>query len=137
MIRTRLESAKNYLDDAIELFNQQRFNSSVSRAYYAAYQAMWAALGDPKENNKIWRHLAIIKHFVRGYWFKPEHPKTGQGLLEDKHLPLRRLYSYRIKSDYEATKIDELTAKQSIKLVEEIINIIDERGIGKCQQQSQ
>jgi len=127
MIIIRLESAKKYLDDAVELFNQQRFNSSVSRAYYAAYQAMWAALGDPRENNKIWRHLAIIKHFVRGYWFKPEHPNIGPGLLEDKHLPLRRLYSFRIKSDYEATEIDELTAKQSLELVKEIINIIDEK----------
>lgn len=133
MTTKRLESAKKYLDDAVELFNQRRFNSSVSIAYYAAYQAMWAALGDPRENHKIWKHLAIIKHFVRGYWFQLEHPNTGPGLLEDKHLPLRQLYSYRIKSDYEATEIDELTAKQSLKLVKEIIDIVDDKIGGKCQ----
>ena len=65
MIKHRLDFAKKYLDDAIELFNKKRLNSSVSRAYYASYQAMWAALGDPEEG-KVWRHLAIIKHFVRG-----------------------------------------------------------------------
>jgi len=130
MIKARLEIAKKYLDDAIELFNKKKFNSSVSRAYYAAYQAMWAALGDPKDDNKIWRHLAIIKHFVRGYWFKADHPNTGPGLLEDKRLPLRNLYFFRIKSDYDATEIDEHSAKQSIKLVEEVINIINEKSGG-------
>lgn len=102
----------------------------VSTECFQITQAMWAALGDPKESHQIWRHLAIIQHFVRGYWFKPEHPNTGPGLLEDKHLPLRRLYSYRIKSDYEAGEIDEPTAKQSLELVEEIINIIDEKSGG-------
>jgi len=58
------------------LFEQQRFNSAASRAYYASYQAMWGALGDPVEG-KVWKHLAIIKHFVRGYWFAPGHDKKG------------------------------------------------------------
>jgi uncharacterized protein (UPF0332 family) len=49
MIKYRLDFARKYLDDAFELFNQKRFNSSASRAYYASYQAMWAALGEPME----------------------------------------------------------------------------------------
>ena len=49
MIIYRLDFAKKYLEDATELFNKKRFNSSASRAYYASYQAMWAALGDPEE----------------------------------------------------------------------------------------
>ena len=40
MIRYRLEFAKMYLDDAIDLLEKGRFNSSASRAYYASYQAM-------------------------------------------------------------------------------------------------
>ncbi|MEW6378036.1 MAG: hypothetical protein AB1611_00360 [bacterium] len=80
----RIKSPKQIdYDDAVELFNQKRFNSSASRAYYASYQAMWSALGDPKDGES-WRHLAIIKHFVRGYRFESNHPKTGPGLLEDK-----------------------------------------------------
>jgi uncharacterized protein (UPF0332 family) len=43
MIKFRLEIAKTYLDDAVTLFNDKRFNSAASRAYYASYQAMWAA----------------------------------------------------------------------------------------------
>jgi len=82
MIKYRLAFARKYFDDAVELFNQKRLNSSAAIAYYASHQAMWAALGKPVDG-KIWRHLAIIKHFVRGYWFAPDHPKTGPGLLDD------------------------------------------------------
>ena len=127
MIKYRLDFAKKYIGDAVELFKRKRFNSAASRAYYASYQAMWSALGDP-EDGKVWRHLAIIKHFVRGYWFAPNHPKTGPGLLEDKRLPLRRLYSYRIKSDYDAEPIEEHNLEQLLKLVEQVIQIIDEKG---------
>ena len=127
MIEYRLDFAKNYLEDAIELFNKKRFNSSASRAYYASYQAMWSALGDP-EDGKTWRHLAIIKHFVRGYWFTPNHPKTGPGLLEETRLPLRRLYSYRIKSDYDAVDIHDHKLDQLLNVVEKVINIIEEKG---------
>ena len=127
MVKYRLDCAKNYLEDAVELFKNGRFNSSASRAYYSSYQAMWAALGDP-EDGKIWRHLAIIKHFVRGYWITPNHPKIGPGLLEDKRLPLRRLYSYRIKSDYDAEDVDKTILKQLLEVVDQIVNIIEEKG---------
>ena len=129
MIKYRLDFAKNYLQDAIELFKNGRYNSAASRAYYASYQAMWAALGDPADG-KIWRHLAIIKHFVRGYWFEPNLPKTGPGLLEDKRLSLRRLYTYRIKSDYDAIDVDQHNLDKLLKVVEQMINIIDEKGGG-------
>jgi len=49
MIKYRLDFARKYLDDAVELFNQKRYNSSASRAYYASYQAMWAALDEPMD----------------------------------------------------------------------------------------
>ena len=127
MLKYRLDFARKYLDDAIELFGRERYNSSASRAYYGSYQAMWAALGEPAEG-KIWRHLAIIKHFVRGYWFVPDHPEIGPGLLEDKRLPLRRLYSYRIKSDYDAVEIDRGNLEQLIEIVGQIINIVEEKG---------
>lgn len=127
MILFRLDIARVYLDDALLLLKEKRFNSSASRAYYASYQAMWAALGEPKEG-KVWRHLAIIKHFVRGYWFEPDHMEEGPGLLEDKRLPLRRLYSYRIRSDYEGIPVDEKRLKNLLDTVKEVIEIIDEKG---------
>ena len=127
MIEHRLECAKVYLKDAFELYKKGSFNSSASRAYYASYQAMWAALGDP-ENQKIWKHLGIIKHFVRGYWYEQTHPKTGSGLLEEFRLPLRRLYSYRIKSDYDAEDVDQHNLIQLLENVERVVSIIEKKG---------
>jgi len=48
--------------------------------------------------------------------------------LEDKRLPLRRLYSYRIKSDYDAIPIDGQNLEQLLKVVAQIIEVIDEKG---------
>ena len=67
MIPERLRLAKQCLDDAQYFLDAGHLASAVSRAYYAAYQAMWAALGDPPGTGGRWRHAAIVDHFVRGY----------------------------------------------------------------------
>jgi uncharacterized protein (UPF0332 family) len=126
MTKFRLEIARAYLADAAMLFKEKRFNSAASRAYYASYQAMWAALAEPKEG-KAWRHLGIIKHFVTGYWFEPGHKGTGPRVLEDKRLPLRRLYSYRIRGDYEAQPVDENHLEGLLETVRQVIQIIEEK----------
>ena len=126
MIKFRLEIARAYLDDARILFKDKRYNSAASRAYYASYQAMWAALGEPKEG-KVWRHLGIIKHFVAGYWFDPAPKRKGPGLLEEKRLPLRRLYSYRIKSDYDARPVEEKQLGDLLETVQQVIQFIEEK----------
>ena len=76
----------------------------------------------------MWRHLAIIKHFVTGYWFEPAYEEAGPRLLEDKRLPLRRLYTYRIWSDYEGKPIDENQLGSLLEAVRQIIKIIEEKG---------
>ena len=40
----RLNLARKYLEDAKMLLQNERWNSAIWRAYYASYQAMWAAL---------------------------------------------------------------------------------------------
>ena len=70
------------------LFKEKRLNSAASRAYYASYQAMWAALGEPKEG-KVWRHLGIIKHFITGYWFQPNIKGEGPRLLEEQTTAIK------------------------------------------------
>ena len=84
MLLARLATARRSLNDARYLRDDGRFESAVSRAYYAAYQAMWAALGEPPKAGQ-WRHIGIISYFVRGHWCEPNHPKTGPDLL----APLR------------------------------------------------
>lgn len=98
MLPERLIAARRYLDDARCLLVADRRESAVSRAYDAAYQAIWAALGDPPKGGQ-WRHIGIISHFVRGQWFDPAYPQTGPGLLEHLRFSLHRLYQFRVDED--------------------------------------
>ena len=123
----RLNLARKYLEDAKMLLQDGRWNSTVGRAYYASYQAMWSALEEPKEGN-VWRHLAIIKHFVRGYWLLPAHPENAPGLFEHLRLPLRRLYMDRIQVDYDAIILNEISAKNAVQTVEAVLKVIQEGG---------
>jgi hypothetical protein len=127
VIPERLRLAKQCLDDAQYLLNAGRLASAVSRAYYAAYQAMWAALGDPPGTGGRWRHAAIVDHFVRGYWFMPTHPPAGPGLLEHLRGPLRRLYQFRLDADYDLVPINRLHAEECVQTVQRVIAEIDQR----------
>ena len=129
MMRERLTLARQYLDDAAYLLAADRSASALARAYYAAYQAMWAALGDPPRAEG-WRHGAIINHFVRGYWFAPTHPATGPGLLEALRFGLRRLYDLRLAVDYDGLPISRASAETAIQTVHQTLAAIDQHTPG-------
>ncbi len=129
MIEFRIKYAQNYLEDARVLYKHKSYNSAISRLYYASYQAMWAALGNPEEG-RTWKHLAIIKPFVRGHWFNPKHSEQSAGLLEHFRLPLRQLYSFRIKADYELVELSENIVKNQIETVADVIKtILSKKGV--------
>lgn len=125
MLGARLVTAKRYLDDARYLLTAGRLESAVSRAYYAAYQAMWAALGDPP--NRQWRHIGIISHFVRGRWCEPAYPQAGLGLFESLRFSLHRLYQFRVDVDYDLTPVNPMSAEECVKTVERLLTEIDQR----------
>jgi uncharacterized protein (UPF0332 family) len=129
MLVERFVAARTYLDDAQYLLAAGRLESAVSRAYYAAYQAMWAALGEPP-NGRQWRHLGIISHFVRGYWCEPAYPQTGPGLLEHLRLPLNRLYQFRIDVDYDVIPLSLARAEESVTIAERTITEVARRANG-------
>lgn len=122
---SRIQYAIKYHEDATMLYGQARFNSAISRLYYASFHAMWAALGDP-ETGRTWKHLAIIKPFVHGFWFNPSHGRQSAGLLENFRLPLRQLYAYRIKADYELAEIKEESVRQMLEMVDNVIKSVTE-----------
>ena len=124
MIPERFRLAQQYLADAQYLLAAERLASAVSRAYYAAYQAMWSALGDPPGTGGRWRHEAIINHFVRGYWFMPTHPTTGPGLLEPLRLPLRRLYQVRLDADYDLVPVVRRGAEEAVQTAQQTLAAI-------------
>jgi len=129
MLAGRFEVARTYLGDAQYLLIAGRLESAVSRAYYAAYQAMWAALGEPP-NSRQWRHLGIISHFVRGYWFEPTHAQTSPGLLEHLRLPLTRLYHLRLDVDYDVMPLSIARAAECVNIAELTITEVTRRSNG-------
>lgn len=129
MIPARLTLARHFLDDAEYLLAADRVASAIARAYYAAYQAMWAALGDPPQA-EVWRHGAIINHCVRGYWFAPSHPATGPGLLEPLRFGLRRLYDLRLTVDYDGLPVSRASASAALHTVHQTLATIDQHTPG-------
>ncbi len=87
---------------------------------------LWAVLEEPPRGTQ-WRHLGIISHFVRGYWFEPIHPQTGPGLLEHLRLPLHRLYQFRIDADYDLIPIETTRAEECIETAARTIAEIEQR----------
>lgn len=77
----RLEAASRYLAGAMALVQAGDYAGAISRCYYAAYQAMWAALGEPVIKRR-WEHAGIIQAFVRGRWDDLSYSMTGPGLYD-------------------------------------------------------
>src|SRR5437868_15521518 len=119
----RLEAASRYLAGAIALVEAGDYAGAISRCYYAAYQAMWAVLGEPTTKRR-WEHAGIIQTFVRGRWDDPAHPMTGPGLYERFRFPLRRLYGLRLEVDYYVESVSRETADWALEVVEELLATI-------------
>jgi uncharacterized protein (UPF0332 family) len=119
----RLEAASRYLAGAIALVDAGDYAGAISRCYYAAYQAMWAALGEPTTRRR-WEHVGIIQAFVRGRWDDPSHPITGPGLYERFRFPLRRLYDLRLDVDYHVEAVNRETADWALEMVKELLTTI-------------
>ena len=115
----RIEAASRYLEGAIALVAVGDYAGAISRCYYAAYQAMWAALGEPTTRRR-WEHAGIIQAFVRGRWDEPSYPMTGPGLYERFRFPLRRLYDLRLDVDYYVGSVSRETAAWALEVVKEL-----------------
>lgn len=99
------------------------YGSAISRCYYAAYQAMWAALGDPAPKRR-WEHIGVIQTFVRGRWDDPSQAMAGLGRYERFRFPLRRLYGLRLGVDYRVELMTRDTAEWAVGIVQELIETI-------------
>lgn len=119
----RLEVASRYLEGAATLHDAGEHAGALSRCYYAAYQAMWAAIGDPPDKSR-WEHMGVIKTFVRGRWEDPAYPMTGPGLYERFRFPLRRLYDLRLSVDYHAEPMTGEIASWALAVVSDLIDTV-------------
>lgn len=108
------QKAKTLLDDAKLLLEHKRFNSAISRAYYALYQFSIYILAQhgetrPKDN---WTHNKM-----------PKVLDQKQITINDISVAdtLRIAYSGRVIADY---KTQDVSPKQVTEIINDIIKII-------------
>ncbi|MCL6643115.1 MAG: HEPN domain-containing protein [Candidatus Bipolaricaulota bacterium] len=93
------------------------YSESTTLSYYACYQAMWVAVGDPPAG--LWRHGGLMNEFCRARW------QQRPALLRKR---LDRLYLYRIQSDYEARALGMAEAQEGLDIAEEVLRIVSQHG---------
>ena len=93
------------------------YNVSAGRSYYAAYTAMWLALGEPPRMR--WRHEGIVQHFVQGRW--QHNPKP---LSRDVRKALTTLYQYRLKADYHGRKVTAKEAREALAIAMTVLTTV-------------
>jgi uncharacterized protein (UPF0332 family) len=115
----RWANAKEKVKAAQLCCDHQLYGESLTRSYYACYQAMWAAVGDPPSGQ--WRHGGLINEFCRGRWTTPILLPTALAALRKKLL---RLYRLRISADYEAASASDAEADLGLNVVQEVLQLI-------------
>jgi len=115
----RWANAQEKLKAAQLCCDHQLYGESLTRSYYACYQAMWAAVGDPPLG--FWRHSGLINEFCRGRWTTPTLLPTALAALRRK---LDELYRLRTVADYDAGPVSDVEAESGLDAVKETLQII-------------
>lgn len=115
----RWASAQDKLKAGQLCCDHQLYGESITRSYYACYQAMWAAVGDPALG--LWRHGGLINEFCRGRWTTPVLLPTALVALRKK---LDDLYRLRIAVDYAAASASHAQAVFGLDVVKETLQTI-------------
>ena len=114
-----LNKAREHLKSAEILFCEEQYRDAVSRAYYAAFSAMHAYVGNPPKGQ--WKHPGLRGVFIRrlGEAGMPvENCRTLRSNLRDLH-------DARIDADYSTAKIDKSTASNTLEIAREVINVVE------------
>jgi uncharacterized protein (UPF0332 family) len=109
--------ARENLQAARHAVQQQWYNVSASRSYYAAYTAMWVAVDDPPRTR--WQHAGIVKVFAQGYW-----QSNQMSLPRDMRKALETLYKHRLKADYHGRPVTVDEAQEAMTTAEQVLILV-------------
>ncbi|NOT55000.1 MAG: hypothetical protein HOP18_10375 [Deltaproteobacteria bacterium] len=115
----RWGTAQELYHAADTVFHQQCYKACAGLAYYACFQAMWVALGDPPTGE--WRHVGITRRFCHGQWATPPLLPSSLGTL---HKRLLALYELRLDAHYRAREISLQQAQQGLEAVVEVLHLV-------------
>lgn len=104
---------------AEQALHQGFLGTSVSRGYYACFQAMWVAVGDP--SLRLWKHSGLMQVFCRGRWASPVILPSSLALLYKRLLAL---YDLRLDADYRALAIESAKAREGLDTVGDVLQLI-------------
>lgn len=104
---------------AHQAFLHSFLRTSVSRSYYACFQAMWVAVGDPPLG--AWQHGGLMQTFCRGRWTDPVMLPTS---LATVYKRLLALYDLRLDADYRALPVEPVRAQEGLETVAEVLQLV-------------
>ncbi|MBM3241785.1 HEPN domain-containing protein [Candidatus Poribacteria bacterium] len=117
-----LNKAREHLKSAEILFREEQYRDAVSRAYYAAFSAMLAYVGQPPKGK--WEHPGLRGVFIR---------KLGEaGMPVENCRTLRSnlldLHDARIDADYSTTEIGKRVAIDALEIACNVISLVERGG---------
>ena len=117
LIRYRIERARDTLDDARILVENQKWNSAINRLYYAAYYGVIALLlqYEHKPTTHNGAKSKFSEHFIKTKIFPEEYGKLYS-----------QLFTWRQKGDYvDLFDFTEDIVLPYIEPVENLLNVIE------------
>ncbi len=115
----RWQTAQENHNAAQQVLLQGFSSASVSRSYYACFQTMWVAVGDPPRGE--WKHGGLMQTFCRGQWADPVLLPTSLASLYKKLLAL---YDLRLDADYRALQVNSVKAQEGLNTITEVFQLI-------------
>jgi uncharacterized protein (UPF0332 family) len=117
----RWETVQELYRGAELALQHQLYRACTGLAYYASFQAMWVALGNPPQGE--WRHVGVTRSFCHEQWADPPIIPTS---LASLHKRLLALYELRLDAHYRAQVISQAEAQQGLKTVVDMMQLVQQ-----------
>jgi uncharacterized protein (UPF0332 family) len=118
-----IDKASAHLQAAEILFQHRHYHDVLSRAYYAAFSAMYAFVGDPPRGR--WEHPGLRGVFIR----KLSERGTPIDGCRELRKRLRYLLDAREVADYRQEEVDEEIAIDALQIAREALRVVEEYAI--------
>jgi hypothetical protein len=122
----RWETAQEFYRAAATALPQHHYRACAGLAYYACFQAMWVALGDPPTGQ--WQHVGITRRFCHGQWAEPPIAPTRLAAL---YKGMLALYELRLDAHYRAHPVQSQQAQQGLQTATDVIQLVRQYKFGE------
>lgn len=118
MSTQRIRKAESFIKDAELLLNHGRYDSCVSRCYYAMYHALIALLEQKGVRSKSWEHRFVLGEFGKELVYRKK--VFSREIL----APLYDIQDERNEADYNVSSVSHKKAKRIFDKSRSLWNIL-------------